>query len=586
MWGRMRVALVGLAIAAGCADAPIDEEPASENTDPGVAEDAAPMWRIDLVGSANEATVQSIGRITVSAGAAMPRPALGGEYLVISYAGDVVVEAVPLHFATSTALLGAGPDGETFELEVPVDSAPAAVFMRADPSVDRIEVVSASGEIAETITADELPTTTMRTSDLLGSEYDHIAFLEAGEESMLPAVLFDEYVANIVDPDAELAGQVLDGLADIAPATAGAVSQIAIVDMIDYGCRALSSACEREEPQAPNFCDERGVAFEDESGQRLPSGWILGAAIGSTLFLNVETMESSRYTMVHEVTHCLNNLLDATAANAGESLWTADVRAAAAETIDGNRLGVGLTQVWSRAHGTAADAGVAGAYFGDQWCAKSMSEAYDAGFASPYGGKHPKEDIAELTAKVQAKGAEASVCQSLQTSGSELSEDHAIVYAKLVMLREIGAITPAKFDACVGPVEIGGGPGIHLGDTISFESDVRSGWYEDEGVEYFAVTGEGPNTYKLAVRVETAAGESPVGLHRLDSIHFFNIAYANNGAFLAHDDPFRARASGSGLVLITEANEERTRGAIFALSFQNAFGADTDVFPYATFLVE
>ena len=583
----MRAGIAVLAIAVGCAEAPDDAADADTvDAEDGVAGDPLPMWRIDLMGSASEVSVASVDRITIAAGSVVPRPSLGGEYLVVSYAGSEVIQAVPLHFATTADLLGTAADGEAFEIEVPIDTAPETVFLHADPAVDRVEILDASGAIADSLDAGDLPSMSMRVSDLLGAKYDHIAFLESGEESQLPSVLLGEYVTNIVDPDPELAQQVLAGLSDIAPGTVAAVKQIAIVDMANYGCKPLASACEPDEPQGPNFCDERGVVFEDEDGNRLPSGWTLGAAIGSTLFLNVETMDKSRYTMVHEVTHCLNNLLDAAATGGGGSKWSPEAQAAAAETVQSNRLGAALTQVWARAHGTAESAGVAGSYFGDQWCAKSQELAYDAGFATPYGGKKPKEDIAELTAQVQVRGADASVCQSLRAGGSELTEEHAIVYAKLVVLRELGAITQARFDACVGSVDIGGGPGIHLGETISFESETQSGWYEEDGVEYFAITGEGPNTYKLAVRVETAAGQSPVGLHRLDAINFFNFAFANNGAFLAHDDPFRARASGSGLVLITEANEERTRGAIFALSFQNAFGVDTDAFPYSTFLIE
>jgi hypothetical protein len=83
-----------------------------------------------------------------------------------------------------------------------------------------------------------------------------------------------------------------------------------------------------------------------------------------------------------------------------------------------------------------------------------------------------------------------------------------------------------------------------------------------------------------------SATASPLGLHRLDNIWLGNIrASGVSGAYLGNDDTLLARVGEQGLVLFTEANAQRTAGAIFGLVLENAAGINTDYLPFGSFRI-
>ena len=123
--------------------------------------------------------------------------------------------------------------------------------------------------------------------------------------------------------------------------------------------------------------------------------------------------------------------------------------------------------------------------------------------------------------------------------------------------------------------------------------------------------GDGPKTYQLLIQVlaqERKQGgkrKQPIGLYRLDNIGPLSIHLrGNNGVYLGHQNHFKARASASGLVLISEytTSPPRVEGAVFFLALRGAgslmmtpmglplpipgAGVITDQFPLVTFLYE
>jgi hypothetical protein len=83
-----------------------------------------------------------------------------------------------------------------------------------------------------------------------------------------------------------------------------------------------------------------------------------------------------------------------------------------------------------------------------------------------------------------------------------------------------------------------------------------------------------------------SAGSTPLGLHRLgDIVALDGIPDRRSGAYLANEDPLRARSSEQGMVLVTDFNSQSFRGAMFGLVLQNVVGGNTDSWPFGTFQV-
>ena len=193
------------------------------------------------------------------------------------------------------------------------------------------------------------------------------------------------------------------------------------------------------------------------------------------------------------------------------------------------------------------------------------------------------EDLAEYVGSVQAPSAATPGICPVFAGGGNLAPEFAIPYAKLALLLGVGAITDSSFNGCVQGTVLGQQSGIDFPGSTSFQSDLDAGFLNERQSR---ILGSGPDSYRLLVEVELGSpGGSPLGLHRLSYIGLGNVGSSLSGAYLAHDNPFRARASERGFVLVTEATAERSTGAIFGLVFQNAVGVNTEFLPYGTFQI-
>lgn len=315
-----------------------------------------------------------------------------------------------------------------------------------------------------------------------------------------------------------------------------------------------------------------------------------GEASGAALSLNSRfTDRELTSTIVHESMHNYDNLLNASEDTLDADGWPDEAHDQVRHVFGSGYIKHGFTTVWGDLHDTGVDVGVAGDYLGsDGWAALTPSAAIALGVATRYGARNLSEDIADMAAGVQhrAGGKGDALCAAFaaEAGSDEFPVKLSILFVKLQILKAIEAIDESAFDSCVGDVEIEKKSGIHFED-LAFDMDLKAGTYEDDGKDKFAILGQTPQ-YRVLIEVEMRDQEPPLGLHRLDDFSWF----PTNGVWLDENDSSAGdRISGGGIVLITDVPTEDTdftRGAVFFLSFSNAFGLTQSQFAYVPFYVE
>ncbi|HWO09063.1 MAG TPA: hypothetical protein VNN80_06270, partial [Polyangiaceae bacterium] len=207
------------------------------------------------------------------------------------------------------------------------------------------------------------------------------------------------------------------------------------------------------------------------------------------------------------------------------------------------------------------------------------------GFATDYGASYPGEDMAEYASAllVPEDFGEIPPCARIRNAPTPFPAELAIAFAKIKFVQSLGLVPDRSIDGCVGNPSLEGPEGLHLGDALSLEANLKGGWLDADGAHFLAVAADaGP--YRSLLRVK-APNDHALGMHRLASIAFPTLNMPNNALYLSHDDYDRTRASSGGLVLVTSASPWRVEGAIFFLTLQNARGMITDEFPISTFRV-
>jgi hypothetical protein len=322
----------------------------------------------------------------------------------------------------------------------------------------------------------------------------------------------------------------------------------------------------------------------------------VGLTYGSTVVLNslidTDVGEMTR-TTVHESTHAFQFLVNSPLGLylLNRRAWPADVQAAAQKTIENFSLQSGITAAWEALQQDAIEAGLGGAYLGDDWQSLGQSDDGDLkaaplGFATAYGANTADDDQAEYVARlVIPEYGRSPACDRVKSGGTPFPVDRALPYIKIKLLEGLGLLSAAQVNACVGQAALEGPPGIHLGDALSLTQDIKGGFVDlDEG-HFLGVLASAP-PYQMLIRVR-ATEQQPRGLFRLDDIGYSGINAATNAVLLGHDsEPLRARTSARGLVLVTEYGPERLAGAVFFVMLRNAAGLVTDAFPFGTFRVD
>ena len=590
-------------------EADVDPSPSgSTGAGPGLARLAedTPMYRVDVEVGETTATILEVSRRTLPAGYVRPVPWMGGGSALVAWNGEEVVEALPLRFLPEVlfeAMADGVPAGRTV---VPTDSSVTTVWIAAE-GVDRLEVLGPDGSSLDAMNAADLsaasravdqpsieleirgldeslgtedsahPSAIERSNmahgllpEALAAEFPHIRLLMPGEGDLLPEAMRPgtDWATGIVVPTDEAVQRVVEALRVTAPGPRAAMSTLAFVDMPNQGYVPIPEECE-------------GIATSESQ--------LYGAAGGTAMVLNAAVVDGSgsadRY-VVHETMHNLTAVLDGNVVPGSIEAKPPAVRSYLERLREDYRVQFGYQASWIHTHGTAVELGHAAAFTGGLGCTRTNAQAVDMGFATAYGSSQPLEDIAEFASAAQIDGDDDLLCDRFRAyTGDDFPVDLAIHFVKLHMLKSVEAIDTDRFEQCVGSVKIDAPTGIHLGDAISFTRSLQAGFYEPDGVPYFAVLGEGPETYGFLMRVHSPNYALPLGLHPLNSILALNVGATQNGAYLTHEANSRARASGGGMVLFTEINEDEVRGAIFFLSLQNAFGTPTDRFAYSPFVV-
>lgn len=536
---------------------------------------AAPeeFYRLDLRRTGDRVELQALERVELPF---IPTPALSPEFMVVGMLGDDVISAVPVAFPT-TLRASSLQEGALVHAESEVEEPRTTVYLSLPSELESLQILAPGGDVVFE-TTDLPPKAAKRTArppepgtktqaisrEQLAFRYAHIRFLAPGDESKLdPALLADPSIpgsAQIVMPSSSTDEVLAAGLARVAPGLLSSVSTIAVV-------------------QWP-------------SGHPYASS-ILGIALGPELVLNADLFHDKDemvLTVVHEIAHNFTFLCNAGGKNSGFSPqdWPSHVSDAARVLLQRFQLASGLDAVFQGLHESGIPEGWTMPYTLDQttWTALSLADAQAGGFASPYGSVNPWEDIAEYVGSVQAPTPTTpGICPSLK-GVSELPENLSIPYAKLTLLRGLGALDADAFKACAGSIATARSEGIHF-PQIEFTGDLKAGTLTlNGGGPGFAIYGAGPNTYEMLIEFPLREkGATPLGIHRFDSVWALNFGDGNARVLLGHEDNFRVRASDRGMVVVTEASSQRVSGFVFGLVLQNAGGLPTDYMPFGTFLV-
>jgi len=527
------------------------------------------MLRVDVAGSAGNLEVHTSPLINVARDQA-PGASLAGDLMLVSYASGRVHEAMPFGMprrALVESWTAAGMDG----VSIPLDRSALALFLDASVPLDRIEVLDESGTVVASVASDAIPQLstegfpvpsvhvlstgpTRYAFNQLVDEYPQIAFFDPDGGDAVPiAYAVRQSIRELVPISEEGAGNLLRALKRVPSATLSAIRGVGIAKFTDQNVGGLS--------------------------------------FGSSLFVShliEKDTNKSVETIVHEGTHTFQYLVDGDLETElwNPEAWPPDVRAAAAETIGKYALEAGVTRVWAGLHKTGVGAAVAGPYLDSGWMAATDEEAAASGFASAYGAKDAGEDMAEYAARlaVPEYAGESPVCRIVRNAGVPFPPTAAIPFAKVKLIEGLGLASADQVATCIGQPAIQGPPGIHLGNSSNFTSELKAGWLNQDGAHFLAASGAAP-PYRILIRV-LAPDDQALGVHRLDSIGYSNLIAANNAVYLSHDESeLRARVSASGLVLITTVSTRKIEGALLFLSLRNAPGLITDVFPVSTFLI-
>jgi len=570
-----RVALALCLAAAGCAaDA---GDPGVESPDGGAAADDLPrqLIRLDLAEEAGALSVRTVEPISIADDAVPPSPMVDGEYVVVTYAGEEIVEASFVSFPRQVVI---EPGAESAAAATTVTLGDrmlgATVYLTDDASIDSLVILDATGAQVLALEGSEIPhgepdgrighSTHALSSGLAGTPYAHIKVLEAGDRWYLP-ISFQADTWEIFTPTAEQIAILRDGF-DRTPADVrGAVATVAFVDPT-----ALSEWVNGE--------------------------WA-GIAIGNSFLLNAATDSNwLRGTVVHESAHNYTYLMASQSGTLGlpSTRWDADVIAKADERL--RRFGVraslrgGMVDAWRELQSSAVGLGLAVDYQGSAWKDFPVDAVANNGFASTYGSSEAYEDIAEQVRTLQApEFAERPhpLCERLR-AGSEMQAAMALGYAKLVFLHALGFISDGAMDSCAAGFLPTGADGIHLYNSdnqagVHFTEEPKAGYFDDNGTQMLGMIASA-GAYGALVQVNPDGGNG-LGLHRLDTIGLWNVDESGLDAFyLSNSENYAlARTSRSGLAIFTQVSAEKVEGLILYLNLNNAFGDITDTFSWGTF---
>jgi hypothetical protein len=529
-----------------------------------------PFYRITLEAERDGTfQIRSAARVVLDRA---PLPGFVAEHMLVSRASDGrLLDAVAIAFPTTGHDTVRDGDQIVHD-EFALQQSAATAFLPASAEVDHIELVNPAMDVAVGITAADILAASAERPDASGSVpklssanfqflYRSIALLGPGDEERVPAQLF---TTGSFVPITDAAFDIIaDGLQDVMPIALNGVRHIGVVHW---------------------------SAGSDEAMQDL-----LGRSVGPYIvFSDVQLADNRRteeaiQTVVHETAHSFAAL---TSVGSGPgtpatTAWPKDVLAAASSAVKRFELVGGIYTAWAALHDAGVKAGYATDYLPgpDAWRELRGQQAriLDGGFAAAYGSSSPREDLATYVATLQhPTDAEPGPCARF--GGSRLDIDRATTYAKLVLLRGVGVVSDENFSRCVQGTTIQPAKGVNFGGNIKFQDSVQAGKVGQGSDTEYLVLASGANTYKILIQVALQADKSPLGLHLLEPLALSDIGsdFANQ-VLLDNADLALSRASEQGFVLVSEYTTSGSKGAVFGLVLDNAFGTPIEFWPFGTF---
>jgi hypothetical protein len=520
------------------------------------------FYRIDLARVNGQVSLVAITRIAASI---RPLPSLSAEYLLVCFHGDTLVSAVPVRFATSAHDLDFNQVGGHDEFAL-ADTR-VSVSVEADAAIDRIELVDTKNQTQLRIAAADLPKAasgggagggTPNAADALRAHFPEIKFVRPSEIGLVAPDLVRG--GKPVDISSEYAERLERALSALEPNLRSSIQTLAVVE------------------------------FLASTNNQLTHKPLRGNTIGPQLVLSSTLGEDVIQTIAHEAAHAFEHATRIAAGNDGnpEEAFRPAWNAFAKQLIDKFHLLYGIADAWEKLHQTGVDRNYAIAYDPNSAIALSLPQALAGGFFSPYGAAYPSEDFAEYVRdRTVGSGNDHPCDEFIGQSGA--TPERAIPYAKLVLLRGIGAISESSYGDCVGSYSV-------IPDELGFSFAGRAKRL-DENIDAYFKGGETTPTYTvrgagigftmyLNIRRQDI-NDSPIGLHTFASISLAtlnDIPWADYVALIG-PKPSDARASNQGVVLVVEATEHTAKGVIFGLGLQNSVGKVTDTWPFVAFNV-
>ena len=500
-----------------------------------------PLYALTLSRADGGALLLELDGVWPSAqGVVRPLSRMTGEYIALAYAGDTIVDAVPVSLSVPTPHDFAS-DG-TLESLV-LDS--VQIQIDATDSPTRIDIVDSSLSVLASV--DSLPTVTRAThsriaGDALFPQYPWIDVLSADDTSPVHDAGAPNGVITLQPDELQLVGSMLDRM----PARlVGAIDTLAFSDI-----------------EAP------------------------GLAWGGHVIIDTDSLRNPRpgrlyWVLVHEAGHAYHNasgLVGGRDFGSWSVDWPNSILMAVRETH--RKLGIDrdVLSFWSELHESAVDANLATQYQGEG--ATAIDSPYYSGFVTGYASSILPEDFADTvaianfkTVKEFSPGLTAQTCTHFQTKGaakSEITQFDALAYAKVRLVESMDLADEDSVNDCLGDAAPTYEDGIFLGDAIHFDRGFKAG-YTGADRQQFNIIGQDVENRGMAIELATE-GQHPIGVYPLDTT-WWGSWDGDNTLVIASPSALEARTAWSGVVVISYASSsERVDGFVFDLRLANAFG--------------
>ena len=365
-----------------------------------------PLYSIALTrDSDGNVDVTALNRIDGQADTYRPMAPATGDLVAMAYAGDTVIDAVPVAFPSS--YVSENFVGDTMDMALvesgTLDSATARIFMDATTVPDRIDIVDSSEAVLASIT--DFPQ-----SDPFESRrkrpFNDYPWIELLEETDTHPII------------TELSASGLWTLSDDNIAS--------LKNALDAMPRRLVSAI-----------DTLGVGLLERAGM----------TYGGHVFLDLDALdfEPGRLLLLltHEAGHAYHNVSASVAGGSfseWESQWPASITSAVRDTHEKMGLDKDVLTFWSSLHQSAVSAGIASNYRGAGAPALS-GPAMLNGFVTSYASERLLDDFADTvvianfrTIQQLSPAFSSSTCSSYQL-GLDLERLTSLAYIKLRLVQ-------------------------------------------------------------------------------------------------------------------------------------------------------